>query len=133
MSVGKRIQDLRMKRGYTQEYMSEKLDMNRANFSNYERNKAVPPGDKLAEIANILRTSTDYLLGRIDDPSGTLTHPEWATYKDKRDFKKMLEEDEPVLFDGIPIDEDDKEKLKKVIEAMFWDAKKQNKRKPVDE
>lgn len=54
--------------------------------------------------------------------------PIWATNKDKRDFKRMLEEDAPVMFDGIPLDEVDKEKIKRVIEAMFWDAKEKNKK-----
>lgn len=56
--------------------------------------------------------------------------PSWATCKDVRDFKKMLEEDAPVMFDGVPLDEEDKEKVLKVLEAIFWDAKKKNKRKP---
>lgn len=59
--------------------------------------------------------------------------PKWATNKDKRDFKKMLQEDAPVMFDGVPLDEEDKEKVLKVMEAIFWDAKKKNKRKPIDE
>lgn len=59
--------------------------------------------------------------------------PTWATSKDKRDFKKMLEEDAPVMFDGVPLDEEDKEKVLKVMEAIFWDAKKRNKRKPIEE
>jgi transcriptional regulator with XRE-family HTH domain len=59
--------------------------------------------------------------------------PPWATSKDIRDFKKMLEEDAPVMFDGVPLDEEDKEKVLKVMEAIFWDAKKKNKRKPVED
>lgn len=69
MTLGERIRALRTKRGFTQEEMAEKLGMNRANFSNYERNIAIPPGDTLAQIADILKTSTDYLLGRTDDPA----------------------------------------------------------------
>jgi gluconate kinase len=45
----------------------------------------------------------------------------------------MLEEDAPVMFDGVPLDEEDREKVLKVMEAIFWDAKKKNKRRPVDE
>ncbi|NTZ20897.1 helix-turn-helix domain-containing protein [Paenibacillus sp. JMULE4] len=59
--------------------------------------------------------------------------PSWATHKDVRDFKEMLEEDAPVMFDGVPLDEEDKEKVLKVMEAIFWDAKKRNKRKPIEE
>lgn len=59
--------------------------------------------------------------------------PSWASKKDTRDFKKMLEEDAPVMFDGVPLDDEDKEKIMRVMEAIFWDAKKKNKRKATDE
>lgn len=59
--------------------------------------------------------------------------PSWANKKDTRDFKKMLEEDAPVMFDGVPLDDEDKEKIMRVMEAIFWDAKKKNKRKATDE
>jgi transcriptional regulator with XRE-family HTH domain len=130
MKIGDRIRELRIKRGYTQDDMAEKLDMNRANFSNYERNVSLPPSDVLSKIADILKTSTDYLLGRVDNPYPPQKDiPEWATKKDIRDFKKLLEEDIELFFDGKPLSEEDKEKIKMVLIAMFWDAKKKNKRK----
>lgn len=79
---------------------------------------------KLAEYFNV---TVDYLLGRAEENKDERQYPEWATQKDIRDFKTILEEDEPVMFDGVPISDDDKEKIKRVMEAMFWDAKKRNK------
>lgn len=78
---------------------------------------------RLAEYFNV---TVDYLLGLSEDEDRQ--YPEWATQKDIRDFKTILEEDEPVMFDGVPISDDDKEKIKRVIEAMFWDAKERNKK-----
>lgn len=66
MSFGKRLKELRLKRGFTQDQMAEKLGMNRANFSNYERDVSSPPNDTLSTIADILNTTTDYLLGRTN-------------------------------------------------------------------
>jgi transcriptional regulator with XRE-family HTH domain len=130
MSLGSRIKDLRLKKGYTQQYIAEKLKMGRSNFGHIENDRVTPTAEDLQIIADILETSTDYLLGRHNTPNDNGI-PSWATSKDKRDFKKMLEEDAPVMFDGVPLDEEDKEKIKRVIEAMFWDAKRQNKRKPI--
>ncbi|MBW7477256.1 helix-turn-helix transcriptional regulator [Paenibacillus oenotherae] len=113
-----------MKRGYTQDQMAEQLGMNRANFSNYERDVATPPGETLTKIADMLNTSTDYLLGRRD-----YEIPEWATGKDKRDFKRMLEEDGEIMFDGVPMSERDRERVLDVLTGLFWDAKQMNKRK----
>ncbi|MET3937220.1 repressor LexA [Paenibacillus sp. PvP094] len=66
LSMGERIKELRSTRGYTQNQMAELLDMNPANFSSYERNKSIPPSDRLAKIADILGTSTDYLTCRTE-------------------------------------------------------------------
>jgi transcriptional regulator with XRE-family HTH domain len=87
-----------------------------------------PQVKALQIIANYFGKPIDYFIEKTESNSKI---PEWATSKDKRDFKKMLEEDAPVMFDGVPLDEEDKEKIKRVIEAMFWDAKRQNKRKPI--
>lgn len=112
--------------------MADKLKMGRSNFGHIENDRVTPTAEDLQIIADILETSTDYLLGRHNTVNNDTT-PSWATQKDVRDFKKMLEEDAPVMFDGVPLDEEDKEKIKRVMEAMFWDAKKKNKRKPIKE
>lgn len=83
MSIGSRIKELRMKHGYTQDQIAEKLGMNRANFSNYERDVATPPGETLVKIAEILRTSTDHLLGKETDMEHVL---DVATTVNERDF-----------------------------------------------
>jgi transcriptional regulator with XRE-family HTH domain len=74
VTIGARIKELRIRRGLTQDQISAKLNMNRANFSHYERDTAVPPSEMLGKIADILNTSTDYLLGRdlVDDQVRTL-------------------------------------------------------------
>jgi hypothetical protein len=59
--------------------------------------------------------------------------PSWATKKDVRDFKKFLEEDIKIMLDGKHLDEEDEEKIKKVLIEIFWDAKKKNKRKKIPE
>lgn len=76
MTVGARIKELRIRRGLTQDQIAAKLNMNRANFSHYERDTASPPSEMLGKIADILNTTTDYLLGRseleLDDNIRTL-------------------------------------------------------------
>ncbi|GIQ63591.1 transcriptional regulator [Paenibacillus cisolokensis] len=138
MSLGRRIKELRLERKLTQQQIAEKLGMGRSNFGHIENDRVTPTAEDLQKIADILETSTDYLLGRSDLKFQTKIEnpnpiPSWATYRDRLDFKKLLEEDAPVMFDGVPIDEEDKEKVLKVMEAIFWDAKKKNKRKPIDE
>lgn len=63
-TIGARLKELREKRGFTQMEIAGLLGMNRANFSHYERNTAMPPADVLGQMADILRVTTDYILGR---------------------------------------------------------------------
>lgn len=75
--------------------------------------------------------SVDYLLGLSEDasiPDRELDVPAWATPKDVRDLKKMLEEDAPVMFDGVPITEDSRQRVIDVLTGLFWDAKMLNKK-----
>lgn len=64
-----RLRGLREKRNITQVRSSTELEVSQETISAYENGKAEPKIDKLIKIANFLNTSTDYLLGRIDDES----------------------------------------------------------------
>lgn len=127
MSVGENIKYYRKQKKMTQFELAERANISRSYLADVEGDRYNPSVDTLKAIADALQISTHLLLG--EDPS----IPSWATSKDKRDFKKMLEEDAPVMFDGVPLDDEDKEKVLKVMEAIFWDAKKKNKRKPIEE
>lgn len=61
---GMRIKELRIKKGLSQDDLANKLRMHRVNISHYERGKITNiPSDTLIEIAKILNTDIDYLLG----------------------------------------------------------------------
>lgn len=132
MSLGDRIKDLRIARGFTQIEIATKLGMGRSNVGHIEKGRVVPTSEDLQKIADILHTTTDFLLGRENAIEPTPS-PSWATPRDMRDLKKMLEEEMPMMFDGVPISEDDKLRIKMVMEAMFMDARKKNKRRPIEE
>ncbi|MFB5761152.1 LexA family protein [Paenibacillus medicaginis] len=68
-SIGERIKYHRKQIGLTQQQLAEPLGLLPANISSYERNKSVPPSDKLAILADVLNTTTDYLTCRTDDSS----------------------------------------------------------------
>ncbi|MGO4370359.1 helix-turn-helix domain-containing protein, partial [Paenibacillus sp. MCAF20] len=97
-----------------------------SNFGHIENDRVTPTSEDLQKIADILTTTTDYLLGR---DHSTATIPEWATYKDKRDFKKLLEDDGEVMFDGVPMSPTDRQRVMDVLTGLFWEAKQMNKHK----
>ncbi|MNP74749.1 hypothetical protein D3C76_1716750 [compost metagenome] len=54
--------------------------------------------------------------------------PEWATAKDIADFKRMLEDDQPVMFDGVPIEGEKRQRVMDILSGLFWEAKELNKK-----
>ncbi|WP_159886169.1 helix-turn-helix domain-containing protein [Paenibacillus puerhi] len=132
MSLGSRIRDLRKQYDLTQHDIAEQIGMGRSNFGHIENDRVIPSSEDLQRIADILHTTTDYLLGRgLTEPMPGYSAPAWATSKDKRDFKRMLEEDGEVMFDGIPMNERDRQRVLDVLTGLFWEAKQMNKRKKV--
>lgn len=58
-----RLKEMRLKRGMTQKELGEKVGVKQNTFTNWENGKREPNFDNLIKLADILDTSTDYLLG----------------------------------------------------------------------
>lgn len=63
-SIGKRILDLLEQKDLTQREFAEKLGITEVSVSRYINDKHVPHSDVAIKMADILETTTDYLLGR---------------------------------------------------------------------
>lgn len=64
-----RLKDLRKKNNMTQKDLAKRLGVVRTAVANYETGRTIPDSETLNHLANILDTTTDYLLGRTDNPS----------------------------------------------------------------
>ncbi|MCY8228715.1 helix-turn-helix domain-containing protein [Bacillus spizizenii] len=64
---GKRLRMRRKDRGFTQAQIAEIVGATKGSISNYETGFSTPSHDVLCRLADILDTSTDYLLGRDID------------------------------------------------------------------
>lgn len=124
MAIGKKLIELREKKGLSQYEVAERLGIQRPRYNSWEQDIANPRTDMLNKLADFFEINPNELLGF----QSKVNTPEWATAKDNRDFKKMLEDDAPIMFDGMPIKSEDREKIIRVMEAMFWDAKEKNKK-----
>ncbi len=63
---GKRLREVRMKRGFTQQNMADKLELSLNAYQKYEQSERYPSFDCLVRIADIFDVSLDYLLCRDD-------------------------------------------------------------------
>jgi transcriptional regulator with XRE-family HTH domain len=71
---GNRLKYLRTKKKLTQEILGKKLDKAMSTISGYEINNSEPDVDTIVLMANILDTTTDYLLGVSDEPDIKIYH-----------------------------------------------------------
>lgn len=69
MAHYRRICDMREDHDLTQRQLAAMLHMPQPQYNRYERGLRDIPTDILIQLADIFDTSTDYLLGRTDDPS----------------------------------------------------------------
>lgn len=62
IEIGKRIQNLRKQKGYTQEQLAEMMNVSIQMISNLERGNKAIRIDNLISLSKILNISTDYIL-----------------------------------------------------------------------
>ena len=69
MTLGQRIQGLRKQHGMSQEALGDALGVSRQAVSKWEGDNGIPELDTLIAMSRLFGVSTDYLLGRTDDPT----------------------------------------------------------------
>lgn len=63
-----RLKQLREERGFSQEKIGKQIGVSRYAVYTYEKEKAFPTAEGLIALADFFEVSTDYLLGRTDNP-----------------------------------------------------------------
>ena len=64
----RRLRDLREAHDLKQKEVAQLLDIDQRVYSNYETGKQTLPVRYLLQLADYYGTSTDYILGRTDNP-----------------------------------------------------------------
>ena len=86
------------------------LDLSNGSISKWAKSK--PNSEPLEKVADYLNVSTDYLLGRTDNPSiaGGGSEPD--------DIDKII--DRAMFFDGKPLTDDDRRALRGIISGYMY-------------
>lgn len=127
MLLKDKIKQLRKDRGLTQASLGKLINKSSQVISNWERGYTSSINqDDIKRLANALNINISELL---DDTDFNINNAINAQVENKpKDLIKLLEKEEYIL-NGVLVTPEDKEKLKRIIEAAFWDAKEKNKRK----
>ena len=64
MLVGRRIKELRIKKGLSQQELGEIVGVTKVSVCGYENGSRVPSLETFEQMAELFGTTTDYLLGR---------------------------------------------------------------------
>lgn len=104
-----RIKELAQRQGLSINLLEEKLGYSRNTIYNLKNSK--PSTERISEIADYFNVSTDYLLGRTDNPN-IATNGDASAPLDLRDIAAQS-----MLFDGKPLTEEDIDFITAVLEA----------------
>jgi SOS-response transcriptional repressors (RecA-mediated autopeptidases) len=70
--LGQRLRMLRHERKWRQKDVADRLGITESAYGFYEQGRREPSNETLHKLAEIFDVTTDYLLGRTDDPNGWL-------------------------------------------------------------
>ena len=104
-----KIKELADKQGISLNKLEEKLGFSRNTI--YNMKKSTPNVERVSKIADFFNVSTDYLLGRTENPN-IARDDDASTPLDLRDIAAQS-----MLFDGKPLTEDDIDFITAVLEA----------------
>ena len=95
-SVNDRIKQLRIENNLTQTDLAEKVGLTYVQIGRYEKGKSTPSAEVLQKLANVLNTSTDYLMnGKTEQVEAQLADKELI--KQFLEVEKMSPEDKNLV------------------------------------
>lgn len=112
-STLEKIKELAQKQGISLQKVAEDLGYS-INYL-YTLKEKTPKSDRLQEIADYFNVSTDYLLGRTDNPA--IAKDDTITGYTSDDLRKMAENAK--TFDGKPLTEEDIDAIQNIIEIYL--------------
>lgn len=120
-NLASRIINLRESKNMKQSDLARRLSLDKSSMSKIENGTRKVSSDEILKIANIFEVSTDYLLGNSENNHKS---PDWATEADRIDLDKLLQSNTPMGYGGMSMAPEDKEKVRNVIEGIYWDRLK---------
>lgn len=116
LNFGNRLKQLRNSKQLTQQDLATLMGLSRATIAGYESTGKQPDQEKTLWLADYFNVSTDYLLGRTDDPT-PVRNLDQDLY-DEQDPTKELEalmDDEPLLTEFMDYDEWSEEEKRNLL------------------
>lgn len=107
-----RIKDLAKQKGISLNALEKKLGYSRNTL--YSMKDKKPNAERVSEIADYFQVSTDYLLGRTDEPSIARKF-----YHNGKEIDVEQLASTAMRFNGKPLTEEDKKAIQNIIEIYL--------------
>lgn len=109
-----KVRELARKKGLSLNQVEEKLGYSKNTLYSLKRQKV--SSDRLQEIADYFNVSTDYLLGRTDNPA--IADKEQFFFEGKEvDVEELAST--AMRFNGKPLSDEDKKAIQNIIEIYL--------------
>jgi transcriptional regulator with XRE-family HTH domain len=127
---GQKLRELRKIEGWTQEEVAKKLGISKQTYSHYENENRKPSLDTIKQLAIVYGVDIDEIFA--DEPQKTKA----LNPKEERDIAlelerilNDLESQEALAFHGEPLDDEDRELLRRSLENSLIVARQMAKKK----
>ena len=126
MLFGEKLKQLRLANGYTQEKAAAALGVTARAYQNYEACRVYPKKTAIfGRIAAMFNVTADYLLS--DEDRYIIDASDRGGAKARKDVAELVTE-LGGFFAGGEFSEEDKDKVMKTINDLYWNAKESNKK-----
>lgn len=118
-------------RGITQAELATYMEVSNTTVNNWVKGYKVPRMDKVDKLCSFFKIKRSELLEQSpasDDLPDVSPTGQKIDARTRRQLEKVLEDDN-LTYNGVVLNEEDREKVKKALELAFWDIKELNKRK----
>lgn len=109
------VKDLCEKQGISLNTLEEKLELGKNSLYGLKRNQ--PSAERLQQIADYFNVSTDYLLGRTDNPTIANKKEQFFFEGKEVDVEELVST--AMRFNGKPLTEEDKKAIQNIIEIYL--------------
>lgn len=114
-SLFEKIKELCQQRGISINYLEETLGYSRNTI--YSMKSKKPNAERLQEIADYFNVSTDYLLGRTNNPNIANDQEKFYFEGQEVDVEELA--GTAMRFNGKPLTDQDKKSIQSIIEAFL--------------
>ncbi len=112
--LGDKIRQLRKNAGITQHELANKLGVSASAVGMYEQGRREPDNKTLLKICSVFGITSDYLLGN----TGTDADKGREVSDVFDEFTRVLSSQQCLMFDGVPLDDEDRCKIVDAIKVV---------------